>query len=223
MSVAGGLPRAVERAQVHGCEALQIFTKNASRWRGRPVSTDEIALFRERVEKAGIRPVVSHASYLVNLAAFHPALRRQSIEAMADELDRAESLGLLGVALHPGCSTSAGAQHGIGLVGEALLELLRTRPHGRTMILLEQTARTRHDTRVTLRRACRDYRPHGRSRLHRSLPRHMPSAGRGLRPHDPCWVSRDLRHVREARRLQPAAPRACERFKAATGQPRRSP
>ena len=36
MSVAGGLPRAVERAVVHGCEALQIFAKNANRWQGLP-------------------------------------------------------------------------------------------------------------------------------------------------------------------------------------------
>ena len=32
MSVAGGLPRAVERAVAHRCDAFQIFTKNASRW-----------------------------------------------------------------------------------------------------------------------------------------------------------------------------------------------
>ena len=32
MSVAGGLPRAVERAVVHGCEAMQIFAKNANQW-----------------------------------------------------------------------------------------------------------------------------------------------------------------------------------------------
>ena len=37
MSVAGGLPRAVERAVVHRCEALQIFSKNANQWRGREV------------------------------------------------------------------------------------------------------------------------------------------------------------------------------------------
>src|ERR1043165_1202224 len=35
MSVAGGLPRAVERAVVHRCDALQIFAKNANQWRGR--------------------------------------------------------------------------------------------------------------------------------------------------------------------------------------------
>jgi deoxyribonuclease-4 len=104
MSVAGGLPRAVERAVVHGCQALQIFTKNASQWRGRVLPRDEVREFRAKVEAAGIDPVVSHASYLINLATTKRALRRQSIQAMADEIDRAETLGLLGVVLHPGCA-----------------------------------------------------------------------------------------------------------------------
>src|ERR671934_2879839 len=97
MSVAGGLPRAVERAVVHRCEAFQIFAKNASQWRGRALPPEEIREFRSKVKAAGLQPVVSHASYLINLAATAPALRRLSIEAMADELDRAEALGLLGV------------------------------------------------------------------------------------------------------------------------------
>ena len=42
MSVAGGVSRAVDRAVLHGCEALQIFTKNASRWRGNPLDPDEV-------------------------------------------------------------------------------------------------------------------------------------------------------------------------------------
>ena len=69
MSVAGGLPRAVERAVVHKCDALQIFAKNASQWRGRPIPADEVAEFRSRVSAAGLQSVVSHASYLINLAS----------------------------------------------------------------------------------------------------------------------------------------------------------
>jgi len=42
MSVAGGLPRAVERAVAHRCDALQIFTKNASQWRGRELPSQEV-------------------------------------------------------------------------------------------------------------------------------------------------------------------------------------
>ena len=140
MSVAGGLPLAVDRALLHRCEALQIFAKNANQWRGRDVPRAEIRDFRARVKASGIFPVVSHASYLINLATTLPGLRRQSIEAMADELDRAEALGLFGVVLHPGCYTAGSVAEGLGLVAEALHALLRERRRGRTMVLLEHTA-----------------------------------------------------------------------------------
>jgi deoxyribonuclease-4 len=140
MSVAGGLPRAAERAIVHRCDALQIFTKNASQWRGRRLPREEIREFRAKVKAGRIGPVVSHASYLINLATANPALRRQSLEAMGDELDRAEALGLMGVVLHPGCYTVGSEAEGLELVAGALLELLRARRRGRTMVLLEQTA-----------------------------------------------------------------------------------
>jgi deoxyribonuclease-4 len=140
MSVAGGLPRAVERAVVHRCDALQVFAKNASQWRGRIIPPEEIREFRAKVKAAGIWPVVSHASYLINLASTNRALRRQSIAAMADELDRAEALGLLGVVLHPGCYTAGNEADGLSLIADALLGLLRDRRRGKTMVLLEQTA-----------------------------------------------------------------------------------
>jgi deoxyribonuclease-4 len=140
MSVAGGLPRAVDRAVVHRCDALQIFAKNASQWRGREIPREEIREFRAKVKASGIGPVVSHASYLINLATSVPALRRQSLEAMGDELDRAEALGLLGVVLHPGCYTSGSEAEGLEFIAGGLVELLRARRRGRTMILLEHTA-----------------------------------------------------------------------------------
>jgi deoxyribonuclease IV len=140
MSVAGGLPRAVERAVAHGCDAFQIFTKNASQWRGRPFLPGEVREFRRKVRAARLGPVVSHASYLINLATTNPALHQQSMDAMADELDRAEALGLLGVVLHPGCYTVGNEAEGLVSIGESLLELLRARRRGKTMVLLEHTA-----------------------------------------------------------------------------------
>jgi deoxyribonuclease-4 len=140
MSVAGGLPRAVARAVLHGCDALQIFAKNASQWRGRVLPAAEIADFRRRVRQARIRPVVSHGSYLINLATRMPALRSQSTDAMRDELDRAEALGLLGVVLHPGCYTTGSEAEGLRLIAEALRQLLDERPRTRAMVLLEHTA-----------------------------------------------------------------------------------
>jgi len=140
MSVAGGLPRAVERAVVHRCGALQIFAKNANQWRGRELPRQEIREFRAKVKAAGIWPVVSHASYLINVATGNRTLRKQSMEAMGDELDRAEALGLLGVVLHPGAYTVGSEADGLTLIADALFELLRQRRRGKTMILLEHTA-----------------------------------------------------------------------------------
>ena len=140
MSVAGGVSQAVERAVVHGCEALQIFTKNANQWRAKPLDPVEIKSFRQRIEQTSISPVVSHASYLINLATTFPVLREQSIAAFIEEIDRAEALGLLGVVIHPGTCTAGPDDQALRLIADAIRVAFKARPRGRTMVLLEHTA-----------------------------------------------------------------------------------
>ena len=140
MSVAGGVSKAVDRAEIHGCEALQIFSKNASQWRARPIDSTEIRRFRRRVDDTGLTPVVSHGSYLINLATTSPALRELSIGALIDELDRAHALGLLGVVLHPGTCTAGTVADALRLVADAVRRAFRARPRRRTMVLFEHTA-----------------------------------------------------------------------------------
>jgi deoxyribonuclease-4 len=140
MSIAGGLPRAVDRAQASRCEALQIFTKSAGQWRARELPGDEVALFRRRVEETGIHPVVAHNSYLINVAAAVPALRGQSIAALGEELDRAELLGLDALIMHPGSYTTGTERDGLRAIGHALAGLLKLRRRHRVKILLEHTA-----------------------------------------------------------------------------------
>ena len=140
MSVAGGVSRAVDRAAVHRCEALQIFSKNASQWRGKPLDPLEILTFRRRIDETGITPVVSHASYLINLATTFPLLRDQSIAAFIDELDRADALGLLGVVIHPGTCTAGSEGEGLLLIAKAIRAVFAARPRRQAMVLLEHTA-----------------------------------------------------------------------------------
>jgi deoxyribonuclease-4 len=140
MSIAGGLPRAVDRAEAARCEALQIFTKSAGQWRARPLPPAEIDLFRRRIDETGIRPAVAHNSYLINIAAASPALREQSLASLGEELDRAESLGLDGLVMHPGSYTTGSEQEGLRLIADGLRTLLASRPHGKAKILLEHTA-----------------------------------------------------------------------------------
>ena len=140
MSIAGGLPRAVDRARASRCQALQIFTKSAGQWRARPLPEEEIAQFRQRVCDAGIRPVVAHNSYLINVATAQRELRAQSIAALREELDRADALGLDGLVMHPGSYTSGTEADGLRLIAEALSQLFSERPDVQTRILLEHTA-----------------------------------------------------------------------------------
>jgi deoxyribonuclease IV len=140
MSIAGGLPRAVDRAQASRCDAMQIFTKSVGQWRARPLPPEEVAAFRARVRESGIHPVVGHNSYLINLAAADPALRAQSVAALGEELDRAEALGLDGLVMHPGSYTSGTEAEGLRLIADGLAGLMRARPRAKTMVLLEHTA-----------------------------------------------------------------------------------
>ena len=140
LSIAGGLPRAIDRAEATRCDALQIFTKSVGQWRARALPRDEVSQFRARLEESGIRPAVAHNSYLINVAAAEPALRAKSIAALGDELDRAELLGLDGLVMHPGSYTTGTEQEGLHLITDALASVLRARPRGRTRLLLEHTA-----------------------------------------------------------------------------------
>jgi deoxyribonuclease-4 len=140
MSVAGGISKAVDRAEAHGCEALQIFSKNGNRWQGKPLDPVDVRRFRARLEETAIRPAVSHASYLINLATTFDRLRQQSIEAFIDELDRADALGLLGVVIHPGTCTSGSEAQALRLIADAISEALAARAKSQALVLLEHTA-----------------------------------------------------------------------------------
>ena len=140
MSIGGGLPRAVDRAALHGCDALQIFTKSAGQWRARPLPPEEVRAFHRRVEETGITPVVAHASYLLNLATRDGSLRAQSMTSLGEELDRAETLGLAGVVLHPGACTGGEDDGGLQLIAQSLRSVLKARPRARVRVLLEHTA-----------------------------------------------------------------------------------
>jgi len=140
MSVAGGVSKAVDRAVVHGCEALQIFTKNANQWRAKPLERSEVRLFRKRIDETGITPAVSHASYLINLATTFPVLREQSIAAFIDEIDRADALGLLGVVIHPGTCTAGPDDAALKRIEDGIPTAFTAKPRAKTIVLLEQTA-----------------------------------------------------------------------------------
>jgi deoxyribonuclease-4 len=139
MSIAGGVHLAFERGLRAGCLTLQLFLKNSTQWKGKALAEPERLLFKEAESRSGIRPVLAHSSYLINLASPDPVLRRKSLDAFQDEMERARLLGVPFVVLHPGSHMGAGVEQGIVRIADGLDQVLdRVGPP--VMVLLENTA-----------------------------------------------------------------------------------
>ena len=140
LSVSGGYYKAVQAAQQLGFDCVQLFTKNNNRWQGKPLVDDDIKKFRDALDAGNISHPLSHASYLINLASPDIALRKKSIAAMIDELQRADALGIPFVVFHPGAYTTSSEEEGIAAIVESLDTILADTQDLKAYPLLENTA-----------------------------------------------------------------------------------
>lgn len=139
-SIAGGTPFAVERGLEVGCRVLQIFVKNSNRWVGRPLERPEARAFRSAARGAGLSRVIAHTSYLINLASPVAELRRRSIEALAEEIERCQKLGIPDLVYHPGAHCGEGETAGVARIAASLDEVFERTAGARVRILLETAA-----------------------------------------------------------------------------------
>lgn len=139
-SIAGGLHLAFDRARSVGCDAVQLFVKSNRAWGMKPLTGEDIRLFREKAAETGIHPPVGHASYLLNPAAPDEELWRKSRDTLIIELERCEVLEIPYLVLHPGSHMGAGEEEGLRRVARALGEVHAATSGFRARILLETTA-----------------------------------------------------------------------------------
>ena len=139
MSIAGGLHLAISRGEEAGCTAIQVFTKNASQWRGKPISPADAEAFRSAWQESSIGPIIAHDSYLINLAAPDEDMWRKSIAAFVEEMERCAVLGIPALVMHPGAHLGAGEEAGLQRLVAAFREIFAAAPAGVT-VLLENTA-----------------------------------------------------------------------------------
>jgi deoxyribonuclease IV len=137
ISTQGGLHTVFERASAIKATALAMFAKNSNQWKGKTLTDEAIAEFNEA---RNVRPIVTHASYLINLATTNPDFYVKSIAGMIDELDRAERLGIHAVVLHPGAHLGAGVDAGVDQIARSLDQVHAAIPNHRVVTLLETAA-----------------------------------------------------------------------------------
>lgn len=136
VSVAGGLFKAVERAEALNCESMQIFTRNQLQWKSKELSSDEIKDFNSALNKSKISKVISHASYLINLAG-SDEIRKKSEAALVNEIIRCSLLGISNVVLHPGFAREFTTEKAIERISDSLTHILDITVETKVSILLE--------------------------------------------------------------------------------------
>jgi deoxyribonuclease-4 len=132
--------KAFDRAESVGCDAVQIFVKPNRSWSVPVLTEEDIALFRSRAEATGIRPVVGHTSYLLNLSSPQDDLWHRSVDTLIIELERCEALGVPWLVLHPGAHVGTGEKAGLLRMARALGDVHAATTGFRARLLLETTA-----------------------------------------------------------------------------------
>lgn len=138
VSTRGGVAEAPARGRAIGANAIQVFTKTPNQWRERPLERAAPRAFRAALDDHGIRAVVSHDSYLINLASPVPALRARSAASFVAELRRCDALGIPYVVSHPGNFLDERAG-GLRRNAESYARCLAAVP-GRVKVAIETTA-----------------------------------------------------------------------------------
>jgi deoxyribonuclease-4 len=139
VSISGSIDRAIGRGEEIGCTAIQIFTKNANQWRGKPISQQSAAAFKTAWEASPIGPIIAHDTYLINLAAPDDEKWAKSKAAFIDEMERCALLGVQDLVMHPGSHLKTGEDVGIEKVAVAFREIFQEAPES-VRILIEITA-----------------------------------------------------------------------------------
>ena len=138
--IKGGLHNALLLAKDTGCDTVQLFSRNPRGWMAKPLTVEDVLLFRKTRRQTKISPVLIHCNYLVNLATADDAMLQKSRESFREEVVRALFLGVDYLVVHPGSSRGACEADGIALCASSLKLACKGLELGSFRILLENTA-----------------------------------------------------------------------------------
>jgi deoxyribonuclease IV len=141
-STAGGIHTAAERAYRLGCNTLQIFSSSPRQWAPYALSYPLCEQMLRLRAEYGLKPLVIHTNYLVNLAGTNELLLKKSVEAFRGEVERALAVCADYLVLHPGSFRGSDREAGLLQTAAAIaaatqaLDLAK----GGLTILIENTA-----------------------------------------------------------------------------------
>lgn len=141
VSASGGVDKAIDRATQLEMTSFQIFTKNANQWNAKPLDPVVIDRFRDGITaNPSIKHVVAHDSYLINLASPDDAAWNKSIDALQNELERCDLLGIPFLVSHPGAHMGTGVDTGVARVSAGINIIHDRMTNGSCSLAIETTA-----------------------------------------------------------------------------------
>ena len=123
VSASGGVEFAPVNAHEIGANAFALFTKNQRQWVSKPLTEENIRLFKENCTKYNFQTdyILPHDSYLINLGHPEEEGLEKSRAAFLDEMQRCEQLGLKLLNFHPGSHLNKiSAEDCLALIAESI-------------------------------------------------------------------------------------------------------
>ncbi|MFI5333716.1 MAG: deoxyribonuclease IV [Chlamydiales bacterium] len=139
-SIAGGVHNALLEGQAIGATTVQIFTSNQRQWKGRPIPEKELELWHETLKATGLKKIMSHGSYLVNLGSADQDALHKSRTTFKEEIARCHELKISYLNFHPGAAGESDELECLDRIADSLLECESLLEKGSTRLLLEATA-----------------------------------------------------------------------------------
>lgn len=123
-----------------GAKTFQFFPKNSQRYAAPFLSSFAKHNFCVGVKKNNISPVISHGTFLINLASSNSATVEKSVTGLRAELRLCRDLSIPFLVLHPGSHTGQGISQGVKQIAKNLSKVLGDWSLSGPMILLENMA-----------------------------------------------------------------------------------
>ena len=139
VGTAGGVEKAIDRAQEIGAEAIQIFSGAPQAWRRKEYRAEEVEAYKARAAETGIGPAFIHGVYLVNLATDKPENLAKGVDALVHDMKVCHLLGSPGVIFHIGSHRGAGYENVFSQVVDSVVRIVAATPED-TWLVLENSA-----------------------------------------------------------------------------------
>jgi deoxyribonuclease IV len=134
--IAKGLLEGLAQAERLGCETVQFFSSNPNAWRTGSLDPEAAAAFKARAGELGIRPIILHTPYLVNLASPNTDFWQKTVGLLVFALSRASLLGADHVVTHIGSHKGTSYEEGVQRICKAAKQALE-QSESSAMLLLE--------------------------------------------------------------------------------------